>query len=998
MKNNYYSNSGRVPSRGRLRMIMKGLAALIMMFSGQLSFAQTPCSPAIDFTVQSIDQSAEGVNDGKMIISGLPDSVLVGFEQSSTLPYSGTLSSPGDRYDGLTVATETNTVGRYLTETLANPADENGTNYVVRAQYPSGCVTDVVYNHPRVNWSETPDYTDLAVSITSSPSYAVEPGETVVINIAVTNVDTNTNVNTVTATGVEISVIDAVSGLTYIQTTGGDGTYNDGTNVWTVGDIPAGETRSITLEYRLDERGIYQIQAEVSSTTNTEEEYDSTPAEDVILMNEDDEGSVCISAPWDWCDTDTYSFRFAGVDVSQITWQYSSDGGSNWTDIPAGNTVAGIGSVPASNDSLIILGPAMFSYYYTNGSTDACMPDEPCCPIEIIEGIKPDIADLDPAAICYGDAFPAQTAVDATPLADYNPLDRGDVQYQWYQWDGTDVSSMTPIAGDTTIFDWTGLSDTAGTYYYKIVGWDADHETCRDSADFTFQILDIEKPVASSNSPLCERDQLELTVANLSEYPNPADYTFDWTDYPAVDFTATGDSVGIASVAYPSDSGQYIVQVSQTFTTIADPVYCEKSDTINVIVYPLPDPPTVVNEEYCQFETVNPVVEQVTDSTTNSHPYLITNLVWHLEDTSANPTLYTGDPALDAFVDNTAPDSYGPFIVQTEDINGCISDVDSFYININELPEPPTVDDLAYCEFTTPVPALTAGKTTENDDYGLIWWAGTDTTTVPGDPGLAPTPSTALIDTLTYFVSQVDSTYENTNCISFTSRIDVYIRDVPEAPSMVNPEYCQDETATPLDDVAWFTPSVASTTSPSDTDTLWTFAGSVDVATAPTPSTSEAGSSYGTVHEVWTYDHPDGSSPATVCPGPIEDFIVVVNPTPVFTLVAVNGLCDGLTPLNNGELYISDYRDTDIIRYTEGAAYDDGNQAAPQQTGLEVDTNDGVFASGLSNPPTGGAATTYSVQVETEFGCTYEDSVDLAPKDCDCPGGYCEPASVTKVL
>jgi hypothetical protein len=234
--------------------------------------------------------------------------------------------------------------------------------------------------------------------------------------------------------------------------------------------------------------------------------------------------------------------------------------------------------------------------------------------------------------------------------------------------------------------------------------------------------------------------------------------------------------------------------------------------------------------------------------------------------------------------------------------------------------------------------------------------------------------------------------------VSFTAQIDVYIRDVPEAPTMVNPEYCQDETATSLDDAAWFTPSVLSTTSPSDQDTLWTFDGVVDVTTAPTPTTTEAGSEYGIVSQVWSYDHPDGVSSPTVCPGPVEDFIVIVNPTPVFSLVAVNGLCDGLTPLNNGELYISDYRDSDTIRYTVGPTFDINNQAEPQQTGFNVDTNDGVFASGLTNPTVGSSATTYAVQVETEFGCTFEDTVDLAPKDCDCPGGYCEPASVSKIL
>lgn len=104
----------------------------------------------------------------------------------------------------------------------------------------------------------------------------------------------------------------------------------------------------------------------------------------------------------------------------------------------------------------------------------------------------------------------------------------------------------------------------------------------------------------------------------------------------------------------------------------------------------------------------------------------------------------------------------------------------------------------------------------------LLWY-----TTATGGTGstTAPTPSTAVVGSTTYYVSQTQSCGESPR-----ATIIVNVSAVPVAPSVISPvTYCQNSTASVL--------------TAAGTNLLWYTAatGGTGSATAPTPSTATAG-------------------------------------------------------------------------------------------------------------------------------------------------------------
>ena len=992
MKNNYLinKNKGSV-SLGR-HWVSKLLFGLMLSLLGNYSYAQSACTNPIEFTLQVIDETAPNAGDAKVVISGVPnDAVKVGGGLSSG--YSGTLTGA---FSTLTEVTEANTIGRYVQQGLANPA-VGGTNYTTRVQWGNdSCYTEKTVFMPSVNWSTTPPVTDLEVNITKSGD-ATALGGTVVFTITVTNNDGNSGVTTETASDVVIQAIETnAAGLNYVGSnagSGGDGAFDNGTKVWSVGDVAAGETKSIELTYTIDARGVYQIRAEVTSTDGTYDEYDSTPNDgsDTTFDDEDDEGSVCVSAPWDWCTGDEFTFQLAGAspDYTNIVWRYSSDGGATYNDVTS--TPIANGSYRHADGYLVIKGTGYYNFTqeFPGSGPEACPAEVGCCPILVEEGVKPDLAPVDPVAICYADLFPDVVAIDNTAPGDYDS-DRGPVAYQWYTWDGSDPGTMAVIANnDTTVFDWTGMPDVAGTYNYTLVAHDTEHTTCRDTTSFQFVITDIEKPIASNDVTVCEEDEIEFTVTNMDDYPGLG-YQFNWWfESDSSRWNAAGDSVGIASAAYTEDIGTYVVRVYNNFDVGFGNTICSRYDTVNVDVNPLPDPPVLSDAVYCQNNVIAALPTHVDDSTTNSHGNAIVNLNWYVTGSlSGSPQSTQSSAVADARPDSTQDGNYGPFYVSMVDVNGCESYPDSFTITINALPDPPTVEDLAYCEGETGAAALTA--TPEALTGFTLTWYGQDST---GAETPAPIPSTDLVDTLRFYVTQTDTS----SCESYNATLTVFIKDTPDAPSYVDPVYCLNETADPLS--TGLTQSTASTTSPTDSRVHWTYPGQTAGSTTDyTPTTTDAGSSYGLVWEEWDYTYPDGST--NTCSGPEEDLVVVVNPLPVVDLIAVQALCIGDQKQDDGNLYITNYTDSDTIRWHSGNVFDINEVDTPDETvlGSSARGDGGVFASGLSSPATGSPSDFYVVQITNEFNCVQSESIEMAPKDCECPGGYCEPAQVQRIL
>jgi hypothetical protein len=938
--------------------------------------------------VQTVDESTEGAGDAKMIISGVPATdYLVGYSIGTTfggLP--GTLAAYSTKSDPV----EPLTLGKYLSATLPNPTNVIGEIYTIRLQMPdNSCYTDMVDTLPRVNWSQTPEYSDLEVTVSKSGDATVI-NQNVTITVQVVNNNTNVGVTGADASGVVVLVHDLI-GMSYVNTVSTEqGTYDNTTNLWTIGTVTAGDTLLLQLTYSMTERGVFQIGAEVKTTTGTPEELDSVPL-DVNgagqFGDEDDEGSVCVSTPWDWCTGDSLQFQLLSNDYSKITWYRDAT-------LLAGN-VAGSHRVD-STKGLMIFQTGSYNFVYTSGLGAQC-DAVGCCPVEVVQGKRPALLPMSPNAICLGSDLPIPTAVDTATA--YDP-DRGIVQYQWYNDNGTDNPTVDQIANqDSVVLDLSTLPIVAGVYYYKLKAWYTLHESCIDSTTYEFEITDIEKPVANANTPICEEKQMELTVTNMDVFPG-VEYVFNWWDFEdSIRYTAAGDSVGIVSTVAPDDSGRYVVQVfrefTSNFTTGNITTQCAKTDTVLMVINPLPEPPVMQDSTYCQFSHINELVWHVVDS---SGGYL----KWYNPGT--DPFLNDDNVGITASLTGNLwakPDSSiagkDTYFVTVTDINGCQSYPDSFFIQIDEIPEPPLVTDLAYCEDSPITQPLTATVIDVNN-YSVTWYSDTPLATGAGGTlalNPPPVPVSDSIGEFHFYVTQTKNLPGSKVCESRNAMLTVHIKDTPEAPSFVNPVYCLDDSnsVVPLNDASSLTLATRSISAGYDSLLHWDYPAFTDNGIlVPTPSVNEAGSNFGLVWEEWIYYD------SLNCVGPSEDLRVVINPKPDVDLLAIDGLCIGAVMQSNASIYLTQYRDTDVLKWHVGAAFDPTNtdSGMTPQTGTDIRGAGGAFATSLQNPASG--STTYAVQITNEFTCVQTGTVDLAEKPCVCPGGYCEPATVGRAL
>lgn len=311
--------------------------------------------------------------------------------------------------------------------------------------------------------------------------------------------------------------------------------------------------------------------------------------------------------------------------------------------------------------------------------------------------------------------------------------------------------------------------------------------------------------VSQSNNG-CESPRATIQVDITTSTPapvvtSPINYCQNTT---AMALTATGTSLlwytnatggtGVATAPVPSTStaGTFTYYVSQTTTCGEGP-----RSAIVVNVNAIPAPPVVVSPvNYCQNTTAVPL------SATG------TNLLWYSTPSGGGGISTTPTPST-----NLAGTSIY-YVSQT--VNGCESPRTTISVTITATPAVPTVTTpVTYCQNATAI-ALTATGS------NLFWYSsatgGTGSST-------APVPSTTTVGSTSYYVSQT-----NNGCEGPRATITVAVNPATVAPVVVSPiNYCQNATATAL--------------TATGSNLLWysTATGGGGVSTAPTPSTTSAG-------------------------------------------------------------------------------------------------------------------------------------------------------------
>jgi glycosidase len=219
--------------------------------------------------------------------------------------------------------------------------------------------------------------------------------------------------------------------------------------------------------------------------------------------------------------------------------------------------------------------------------------------------------------------------------------------------------------------------------------------------------------------------------------------------------------------------------------------------TINVNV--IPAAPTAASPvTYCQNATATAL------TATGS------NLLWYAAATGGIGSTTAPTPS------TTTIGSINYYVSQNA--NGCESPRTLITVTITSTTAAPTVTtSVTYCQNATAV-TLTASGT------NLLWY----TNSTGGTGSLtAPTPSTTIVGTAIFYVSQTQSCGESPR-----ASITVTVNVIPTAPTVSSPiNYCQNATATVLtatgNNLLWY--SVAN--------------GGTGSITAPTPSTTTVGSS-----------------------------------------------------------------------------------------------------------------------------------------------------------
>jgi gliding motility-associated-like protein len=343
-------------------------------------------------------------------------------------------------------------------------------------------------------------------------------------------------------------------------------------------------------------------------------------------------------------------------------------------------------------------------------------------------------------------------------------------------WWGTDA-----IGGTSSATAPTPSTATAGTVSYYVSQGSATCESNRAQIDVVVTAVPNEPTVPGPNVIYCQND----VATPLTATADPGN-TLVW-------YTSVGGP-GSATAPTPSTAtaGNTSYLVSQTNGI------CESAqENITVMVNALPSPPTLADTaSYCQNEVATPLQP-------NS-----SNINWY-----TTPAGGTAVPSITPNTSTAGTTTYYASII----VSGCESPRDSIIVSINISFPAPAVTDTSYCQGATAnfLTFNASGTTTLN------WYTASTGGTGTVAP---PTPSTSTPGSTFYYVSQGTAA-----CESGRSEIEVVIHGLPALPVGTDVNYCQNESAVPLNATG--------------TGALnwYTVIGGTASSTAPTPNTSTVG-------------------------------------------------------------------------------------------------------------------------------------------------------------
>jgi Fungalysin metallopeptidase (M36)/PA domain/Ig-like domain CHU_C associated len=497
----------------------------------------------------------------------------------------------------------------------------------------------------------------------------------------------------------------------------------------------------------------------------------------------------------------------AGADVNLIyNWQVSTDGGTTWTNVSPATITPTL--------TLTAVTSGMNNNKYRCQVFIGCaITTSNVALLTVTGGATPPVITTQPTAttVCAGANVTFTSAASGTGVT--------------YNWEvstngGTTWVSVTPAATTTTL-TLNAVTTAMNNNRYRMVATNGSGSAPSNGAILTVNAIPA-APTVTATIAYCQgatASALTATGTGLLWYT-----------------TATGGT-GSATAPTPSTTttGTTTYYVSQTLSTCESP-----RAAIAVTVNATPAAPTATSPvAYCQGSTAIALTATGT------------GLLWYTTATGGTGSATAPTPV------TTIVGSTTYYVSST--LGTCEGSRAAIVVNITATPAAPTVTTpITYCQGSTAI-ALTATGT------NLLWY-----TTATGGTGsaTAPTPSTAVVGTTTYYVSQT------TGCEGPRAAILVSVIAATAAPSVVTPvSYCQNTTAIALSatgtNLKWYT----------------TATGGVGSTTAPIPSTVTAGTFIFYVTQT-----------LGICESPRAPITVIIVTTPgVPTVVTPVNYCIGAT-------------------------------------------------------------------------------------------------------
>jgi gliding motility-associated-like protein len=379
---------------------------------------------------------------------------------------------------------------------------------------------------------------------------------------------------------------------------------------------------------------------------------------------------------------------------------------------------------------------------------------------------------------------------------------------------GATINWYNTATGGSPIATPTPNTSTVGVTTYYVSQTQSGCESNRDSIKVVVNTSFT--PPTVTNATYCLGDAASDLSGNAS-----GTGTLNWYTVPS---GGTGSTTApTPSTATAGTTSYYVSQGSAT---------CESSRSqVDVIVNALPNPPAVTTPvDYC----LNAPASQLSATQGAGN----TLLWWGTASTGGASSGIAPTPS-------TATAGTTTYYVSQND-GACESARAPIVVNVNALPSPPTVaDTISYCQNEAATPLTPSGA-------GINWYANA----TGGSPIATPTPNTSTVGVTTYYVSQTQS-----GCESDRDSIKVVINTSFLPPSVTNASYCVGDPASDL------SPNVSGTA----TINWYTVSsGGTGSTTAPTPSTSAAGTT--------TYYVSQGSA---TCESSRAQLDVVVNALPL---------------------------------------------------------------------------------------------------------------------